>query len=484
MQTVLLWLRRDLRLSDNPALSAAVDQAERVIPVFIHAPDEEGSWQPGEASRWWLHQSLKALSARLSDLGSRLILRRGPSLEALQALVQETGAEAVFWNRLYEPLIVARDRRIKQALRQQGLAAQSFQSALLVEPWHLRTGKGEAYRVFTPFWRALQKRETPRAPVKIPRTLRTPSRWPGTEALPALGLLPSTPWYPKLEDHWQPGEQGAARALQGFMDRGLARYHEGRDLPAEDGVSRLSPHLHFGEISPFQLWQKINEVMAARSALLRGGEAWLRQLAWREFAHHILFEFPHTPDHAMYERWADFPWRDGHAPMLRAWQRGETGYPIVDAGMRELWATGYMHNRVRMIAASLLVKNIRAPWQAGARWFWDTLVDADLANNSMGWQWSAGCGADASPWFRIFNPFTQSRRFDPSGVYLRRWLPELAGLSDKQIHAPHELDEASLSAAGVRLGKEYPRPVVDYRASREQALEAAKSLRAGPGSVS
>lgn len=476
MKTALLWFRRDLRLSDNPALRAAVDQAERVIPVFIHAPAEEGGWAPGEASRWWLHQSLDALAGQLSEAGSRLILRPGPSLEALQTLLRETGAEAVFWNRLYEPLIVARDRRIKQTLRAQGVAVRSFQSALLVEPWQMRTGKGEPYRVFTPFWRSLQRRESPRQPLRKPRTLRPASRWPRSEALAGLGLLPASTWYPKLAAWWQPGEPGAMDALSRFLDSGLPVYEQRRDRPADDAVSRLSPHLHHGEISPFQAWHRVSQLMAGRTALGRGGEAWQRQLAWREFAHHVLFEFPHTADEPMYERWANFPWRREYPPLLRAWQRGETGYPIVDAGMRELWETGFMHNRVRMIAASLLVKNIRAPWQTGARWFWETLVDADLANNSMGWQWSAGCGVDASPWFRIFNPFTQSRRFDPGGHYLRRWLPELSRLPDRLIHAPHETDAASLHAAGVRLGRDYPSPVVDYRSSREQALEAARRM--------
>ncbi|MDQ2070224.1 cryptochrome/photolyase family protein [Natronospira bacteriovora] len=477
MKTLILWFRRDLRLSDNPALRAAVDVAETVIPVFIHAPEEEGQWAPGEAARWWQHESLASLADRLAESGSRLILRRGSTREVLADLLAETGAEGVYWNRLYEPALVERDRSIKQWLRAEGHEARSFQAALLVEPWAMRTGKGEPYRVFTPFWRAFGKRGSPRSPRRKPGTLRPATNWPRSESLQALGLLPAVRWYPRLASCWQPGEAGAEAALTRFLDRGLSSYHEDRDRPAVDGISRLSPHLHHGELSPFQAWQRVSERLAAQAALTQGGEAWLRELVWREFAHHVLFEFPHTPEAPLYERWADFPWREDHQPLLRAWQRGETGYPIVDAGMRELWHSGFMHNRVRMVAASLLVKNIRAPWLAGARWFWDTLVDADLANNTMGWQWSAGCGADAAPYFRIFNPFTQSRRFDGDGAYIRRWLPELARLPDKALHAPHEAEASLLQAAGVRLGKDYPRPVVDYRESRAAALAAAKQLR-------
>lgn len=476
MQSLLLWFRRDLRLSDNPALRAAVDRARTVIPVYIHAPEEEGDWAPGAASRWWLHESLRALQAELASKGSRLIIRAGPTREALAALLAETGADGVVWNRLYEPAVVDRDRRIKQWLRHEGYRAESFRGALLVEPWEMRTGKGQPYRVFTPFWRALARRGDPAAPLPRPRILRPPDGWPLSEPLEGLDLPPRVRWDRKLARHWTPGEGGAAAAVDRFLEGAMGRYDEGRDRPGEDGVSRLSPHLHFGEISPHQAWHRVQSRVAGEAAVAAGGQAWLRQLAWREFAHHVLFEFPHSADRPLYERWQAFPWRESHGAMLRAWQRGETGYPLVDAGMRELWETGYMHNRVRMVAASLLVKNIRAPWQLGARWFWDTLVDADLANNSMGWQWSAGSGADAAPYFRIFNPFTQSRRFDPAGRYIRRWVPELAGLPDRDIHAPHEAKPMVLEAAGVRPGRDYPLPVVDYRRSREEALAAAREV--------
>jgi len=475
MESCLLWFRRDLRLSDNPALRAAVDAAPTVIPVFLHCPDEEGEWAPGGASRWWLHHSLTNLQASLEGKDSRLIIRQGTdTLFLLRQLLEETGAEGVIWNRLYDPALVERDKQIKQQLRDDGYQADSHQANLLMEPWTLRTGKGEPYRVFTPFWRAMQKAPEPAEPLPRPRTLRPPSDWPRSQALADLNLLSRSQWHDKFEGYWQPGEAGAGKTLERFLDNALEGYKEDRDWPAQSATAYLSPHLHWGEISPRQAWQRVRARMAGQSSLEVGGQSWLRELAWREFAHHVLFEFPHTPDQPLYDRWADFPWRENYQPLLRAWQSGETGYPIVDAGMRELWDTGYMHNRVRMIVASLLVKNIRAPWQAGARWFWDTLVDADLANNTMGWQWSAGCGADAAPYFRIFNPWTQSRRFDPDGEYIRRWVPELAKLPGRDIHAPHEAPPALLTAADIRLGRDYPKPIIDYRSSREEALAAAK----------
>jgi len=480
METVIVWFRRDLRIADNPALRAAVDRADTVIPVYLHVPGEEGRWAPGEASRWWLHESLDALSTRLAEKGSDLIIRQGASsLTLLRELIVETGARGVYWNRLYDPLIVARDKVIKSELLAEGLSVDSFRGHLLCEPWEMRTGKGEPYRVFTPYWRSLARRGDPAEPLRQPRTLRPPAHWPRGEAVEQLALLPHPRWDHKLHHCWQPGEAGAGQALDYFLDTALADYPSARDIPADAGTARLSPHLHFGEISPHQAWHRVRARMVGQARQADGGDAWLRQLAWREFAHHVLFEFPHSSDEPLYERWTDFPWRENHQPLLRAWQRGETGFPIVDAGMRELWATGYMHNRVRMIAASLLVKNIRAPWQEGARWFWDTLVDADLANNSMGWQWSAGSGADAAPYFRIFNPWTQSKRFDPQGRYIRRWLPELARLPDRDIHAPHSAAAAILSDAGLRIGRDYPAPVIDYKTSREEALAAARVIRQG-----
>lgn len=478
MQTAIFWFRRDLRLDDNPALSAAVDTAASILPVYIHDPEAEGSWAPGAASRWWLHESLAHLQQALAARGSHLIIRRGPALEALTELLGETGAEAVFWNRLYEPDLVARDRGIKASLQEMGVQAVSRRAALVCEPWELATGAGAPYRVFTPFWRALESRHQIPEPVSPPVRLPGPDRWPASSSPAALGLvLKQARWSDKLGGYWQPGEAGALQRMEVFLERILAGYGESRDRPEEDGVSALSPHLHFGELSPARAWQRVRAQMVAEPETQRGGEAWLRELGWREFAHHVLFHFPDTPDEPLYRRWRHFPWRENPEAFLETWCRAETGVPIVDAAMRQLWETGWMHNRLRMIVASWLVKNLRVPWQEGARWFWDTLVDADLANNTLGWQWSAGCGADAAPYFRIFNPFSQSRRFDPQGRFLRRWLPELAALPDAHIHAPHEAPQAVLEEAGVTPGRDYPRPMVDYRQSRQEALAAAEKVR-------
>lgn len=478
METAIFWFRRDLRLDDNPALHAAMKRAPVIIPVYIHDPEAEGDWAPGGASRWWLHESLTHLSRELEMRGSRLILRRGPSLDVLETLLGETGAEAVFWNRLYEPDLVARDRGVKTALRGMGIHAESHRAGLLCEPWELATGSGEAYRVFTPYWRALRSRTAIPAPAGEPRALPAPPRWPASRRVAELELVPPRAgWHHKLAAYWQPGEAGGRGRLNHFLAGIMPDYAQGRDFPGIDGVSALSPHLHFGELGPARVWSRVREHLEIDPQARAGAEAWLRELGWREFAHHVLFHFPETPDQPLYRRWRHFPWREDYLPQLRAWRRGETGVPIVDAAMRQLWETGWMHNRLRMIVASWLVKNLRVPWQEGARWFWDTLVDADLANNTLGWQWSAGCGADAAPYFRIFNPFTQSRRFDPRGIFLRRWLPELAELPDRHIHAPHDAPAAVLAAAGVRPGRDYPRPMVDYRASRQQALAAAEQVR-------
>jgi deoxyribodipyrimidine photo-lyase len=460
VSTAIVWFRRDLRLADNPALRRAVDGGHRVLPVYLHAPEEEGDWAAGAASNAWLQRSLAALDASLRDLGSRLVLRSGPSLAAIEQLIEDSGAEAVYWNRLYEPDVLARDRRVKQALRARGIDAHSHNAALLVEPWEVSTGKGEPYRVFTPFWRSagqrLERLTLQPAPASLPD--------PGVDGLPwqALGLEPCPRWDRTFWEHWRPGCGGAAEALELFLDDAVEGYAEHRDRPDRRGTSRLSPHLHFGEIGPRQilaaLQSRFDAVMPARAA------RFMAELGWREFSHHLLFHFPHTAAANMNARFDRFDWREPAAGELEAWQRGRTGIPLVDAGMRELWASGWMHNRVRMIVASLLTKNLRLHWLHGARWFWDTLVDADLANNTQGWQWAAGTGADAAPYFRVFNPVLQGRRFDPNGDYVRRWVPELAALDAATIHAPWEHG----GVAG------YPAPLVDLRESRAAALRALK----------
>ncbi len=475
MKKVIWWLRRDLRLHDNPALRAAIDRADAVIPVFIWAPDEEGEWGPGGAQRWWLHQSLKALDQSLRRLDSRLILRQGDSLAALRSLLQETKAGGVFWNRLYEPRATERDTEIKEALREDGHQAESFNAGLLYEPWTQATLKGDPYRVFTPFWKSCLKGPAPATPETAPQTMPTVSAWPDGIRLDALDLMPRRDWYGGIAEAWTPGEAAGLSRLEHFLDDGLSQYHDKRDYPAVEGVSRLSPYLHFGELSPRTAWQAAS-ARRADSGCERGGEAFVRELGWREFAHHVLFHFPQTPARPMDQRFEKFPWREDPGGWLQAWQRGHTGIPIVDAGMRQLWRTGWIHNRVRMIVASFLVKNLRLDWRHGARWFWDTLVDADLASNTMGWQWSAGSGADAAPYFRIFNPVLQGEKFDPDGGFVRAYVPEVRKLPPRYVHKPWAMPAAERAKLGFELGVVYPEPLVDLKASREEALAAFKAL--------
>ncbi|MCB1923148.1 MAG: deoxyribodipyrimidine photo-lyase [Gammaproteobacteria bacterium] len=466
MSLAIVWFRRDLRLRDNPALAAALANHAQVLPVYIHAPDEEGTWPAGAASAWWLHHALADLAKLLS---ARLLLRHGPTTDTLLQLATATGAAAVYWNRLYEPAAIARDTQLKRALRAAGLQASSHNAALLAEPWEVSNKQGEPYRVFTPFWKALGARGLAHGPCAVPslqRRLLSVQRVAALApvALDEFGLLPAIRWDEGMAAAWQPTRAAAEARLDEFLADGLRHYRDGRDLPGRDWVSRLSPYLHFGQLGP-------REVVAAVRGERVGGEDFLRELGWREFAHHLLYHFPHTSEQPMDGRFAVFPWREDKA-QLRAWQRGRTGIPLVDAGMRQLWATGWMHNRVRMIVASFLSKNLLLPWHEGARWFWDTLVDADLANNSLGWQWTAGSGADAAPYFRVFNPVLQGERFDAHGTYVRQWVPELAAVPDKWLHKPWQAPKGVLSEAGVVLGTDYPCPVVDLQASRERALAA------------
>ncbi|MBX9613869.1 MAG: DNA photolyase family protein [Burkholderiales bacterium] len=471
MGCAIVWFRRDLRLDDNPALQAALEAGHVPLPVYIHAPEEEGAWTPGAASRAWLHRSLAALDQALRARGSRLTLLRGPSVVALDRLIASTGAEAVFWNRLYEPAIVARDTGVKQHLRARGLRVASFKAALLCEPWEAMTGQGEPYRVFTPFWRkaaAWLDMAPPRpAPVRLP----APPAVAG-ERLDDLRLRPATGWDRRFWEVWSPGEAGALELLDAFVEGAAYGYRVQRDFPDRIGTSRLSPHLHFGEISPRRIVARLRRE-SWPAGVRPDIERYFSELGWREFSHHLLHHFPHTADSNFDPRFDAFGWVEPEPSVLEAWQRGRTSVPIVDAGMRELWVTGWMHNRVRMIVASFLAKNLRIHWRHGARWFWDTLVDADLANNTQGWQWSAGTGADAAPYFRIFNPVRQAQRFDPAGRYIRRWLPELAALPDSAVHAPWEHPEPLR-----RLAPDYPQaPRVNLKASREAALAAWRAIR-------
>ncbi len=468
----------DLRLADNPALCAAIAAGEPVVPVYIHAPGEEAAWPPGAATRWWLHQSLTALHASLAALGSGLCVRESEdSLAALESLIGDCAASAVVWNRRYEPAIRARDERIKQALQARGIDAHSYSSALLHEPWSVKTRSGGAFQVFTPFWRACKSLGDPPAPLPAPRALRAPAVGPASQTIDGLGLMPKLDWPKGLATAWKPGERAAQSQLERFAEAALEDYPARRDAPGEAGTSRLSAHLHFGEIGARQVWHTVRRRCEAsgRHSSWRDSQ-FLAEIGWREFAYHLLYHFPHTPEQPLRPNFARFPWRSSPAALL-AWQRGLTGYPIVDAGMRELWQTGWMHNRVRMIAASFLVKDLLLPWEHGARWFWDTLVDADLASNTLGWQWVAGCGADAAPFFRVFNPVTQGERFDPIGAYVRHWVPEIAGLPDRWLHRPWAAPEEERRAAGVTLGIHYPEPLVDHDAARRAALDAFEHLR-------
>jgi deoxyribodipyrimidine photo-lyase len=475
MNTALVWFRRDLRLADNPAWNAACAAHAQVLPVFID--DDEGPWQAGAASRWWLHHALGALDADLRGAGAGLHLRRGEALAVLRELIAHSGAGAVYWNRRYEPAAIERDTRIKSALQAGGIAVHSHNANLWCEPWQAATGQGQPYRVFTPYWKNLRPQLQAVEPLPKPRV----PGWralPGGLALDALSLLPRIDWTGGLAAHWRPGEAGAHEWLDIFADDALGDYAHARDLPARHGTSRLSPHLHFGEISPRQIHHALVQRSQAVDAKRRPDiEPYLRELGWREFAHHLLYHFPRTPTENFNPRFDAFRWADDSPVALRRWQRGRTGIPLVDAGMRELWHTGWMHNRVRMVVGSFLTKNLRQHWRHGARWFWDTLVDADLASNTLGWQWVAGCGADAAPYFRVFNPVIQSKKFDPDGTYLRRWLPELADAPASVLHEPWK-DEALLRRCG------YPAPMVDLAQSRQQALDAYAALPAGAGGAS
>ena len=417
-----------------------------MIPVFIWSPEEEGDWPPGAASRWWLHQSLASLGAELEKRGSRLIVRRGPAAATLSRMVAESGASAVLWNRRYEPAALARDRAVTSKLEEHGVIATSFNGSLLFEPWTIRNSSEQPFRVFTPFWRACLSKPLAHFSEDAPKRLPPPDLWPHSLRLAELSLEPSVDWAAGLREIWQPGESGAKGQLQRFLREALVEYPAHRDRPGLVGTSRLSPHLHFGEISPGQVQRAILDVANGNRAAC---DAYLRQLGWREFAYHLLYHNPESPHQALRPEFAAFPWRTDEQ-QFEAWKRGKTGYPLVDAGMRELWHTGWMHNRVRMVAASFLVKHLLIDWQAGAAWFWDTLVDADLANNTLGWQWVSGCGADAAPYFRIFNPAIQAEKFDPGGSYIRRWVPESKRLIPIVDHG--EARQRALAAL-ARIGR-------------------------------
>ncbi len=463
----LVWLRNDLRLADNPALQAAAHDGRPVIAIYVHETDPE--LRPvGAAARWWLHHSLVALEADLAQHGIVFEVLSGRAGAVLEKFAHDKDAAAVHWNRRYAPAERDLDAAIKSKLRETGISVTSHPGNLLVEPWMIETGQHKPYSVFTPFWKSL--RNIPiEAPLPAPkeRTARKTRSVDGGYDIPF--------WAPKMAQYWTIGEAGARDALGAFLDERLADYPDGRDIPAKNLTSRLSPHLRFGEISPRQIWRAARMRADAEPTLAGSVEKFLSELAWREFSYHQLYHRQDIAEISMQGKYEGMRWR--HAPNdLAAWQAGQTGIPIIDAGMRELWETGYMHNRVRMLVASFLSKNLLTDWRLGEKWFWDCLVDADMANNPASWQWVAGSGLDAAPYFRIFNPVTQGERFDASGDYVRRWVPEIAELSDKFVHKPWEAPASDLTAAGIVLGKTYPRPIADLKDTRQRALDASTAL--------
>ena len=474
-----MWFRQDLRLSDNPALTAAAS-AKNTLALYILDDINSEQWRMGAASRWWLHHSLQSLNTALDG---KLLVLAGDPMQLLAPIAKALDISQIHWNRCYEPWRVQRDQRLKEQLDAASIDAVSHKAALLWEPWEVKKKDGGHYQVFTPFYRrGCLQAGIPRAPIPAPKDLSlfrdiepdSLKKSMGVEGINALGLLPKIGWDKTMRKTWQIGEQAAQKRLAQFLHQGLENYKQGRNYPERNNVSRLSPHLHFGEISPKQVWHE-----AVRTGLEEEFDTDLdcfqSELGWREFSHSLLFYHPTLPLQNLQTKFDRFPWSTDKAA-LTAWQNGMTGYPLVDAGMRELWQTGYMHNRVRMVVGSFLVKNLLMHWHHGEAWFWDCLVDADLAANSASWQWIAGCGADAAPYFRVFNPVTQSERFDPNGTYIRQYVPELAALPDKYIHNPSAAPTKVLEEAGVLLGKHYPHPIIDLKESRERALAAFKSL--------
>ena len=465
--TAIHWFRQDLRLSDNPALDSAA-QYETLIPIYILDEVNSGEFKMGAASKWWLHQSLTKLN---ESLDGKLLVYQGNPHEILNKLIEEQEVSYVTWNRCYEPWRIDRDKEIKRNFEDKNVAVESFSASLLWEPWTISKDDGTPYRVFTPFYKkGCLNSEEPRLPAGKVDLSNLYSEDLSSDSITDLNLLPTIKWYESFEEEWNPGEIGAEQNLNSFLDSGLLNYKEGRNFPSQEFVSRLSPHLHFGEISPNEVWYRA-KTKEGISGIEKSLAHFHSELGWREFSYYLLYHFPDLPNKNFQEKFDIFPWQENEE-FLALWQKGNTGYPIVDAGMRELWQTGYMHNRLRMIVGSFLVKNLLIDWRFGERWFWDCLVDADLASNSASWQWVAGSGADAAPYFRIFNPITQGLKFDPEGEYTKKYVPELRDLPNKYLFSPWEAPENILAGAGIELGKNYPKPMVDLKLSRETALEA------------
>lgn len=469
----ILLFRNDLRLSDHPALTAAASNGQPVICLFVN--DAEPADPSGGAQLWWLHHSLAALAQQIAGLGGQLVLRSGPTLAVLEDVIRETGAHAVHWSRRYTPNTIAADTALKAQLKDKGIHAESHTGRYLFEPWQVTTKAGTPFRVFSPFWRGcLTQLDQVAALLPVPKAAFL--RGVPSETLQDWDFLPQRPnWARGFDPIWTPGEVGAVARLDDFLETRARGYAQGRDFPAAEHVSNLSPHLQMGEITPRQILASLRRAEGLGDVSGTDGAKFLAELGWREFSAYLLFHNPTLPSKEFQPKFVPFPWRDAPADLV-AWQTGQTGYPIVDAGMRELWQTGTMHNRVRMIVASFLIKHLRVNWRAGLVWFHDTLLDADVASNAASWQWVAGCGADAAPYFRIFNPITQATKFDPTGAYIRQWVPELSALPDRYLGAPWQAPEAVLQGASVRLGVTYPHPIVDHASARTAALDAFGGL--------
>jgi deoxyribodipyrimidine photo-lyase len=472
----LVWFRRDLRLADNPALHAAAQSGRPLLFVYVREDDPALRLSPGAAADWWLHHSLTSLSGGLEDIGGRLTLRSGKAADIIPEIVRQAGVREVFWNRIEWPWLDARDRDIARALQDDDIKPRAFRAATLLDPASVLNKSGDPYKVFSAFWRAAQKDFEPRSPLPAPDRIKAADTI-GSDALEDWQLLPRNPdWASGFSERWTPGEPAARKRLDSFLGDALSGYKETRDRPDLAGTSRLSPHLAWGEISPRAVWHRV-QLQAERGKAYGATEKYLAEIGWRDFAYYLVHHFGDLREKNFDSKFDHFPWRENEDG-LTAWQRGQTGVPMVDAAMRELWSTGWMHNRTRMIAASYLIKHLGCHWADGMRWFEDTLVDADPNVNAASWQWVAGSGADAAPYFRIFNPATQGEKFDPEGHYVRRWVPELAELPKRDIHAPWEASDGELAREGVELGKTYPRPVVGLKEGREAALEAFETMKA------
>ncbi len=475
-KTTIYCFRNDLRLSDNPALKESIKSKLPILLCYIFDDHSPKQWRIGRASRWWLHHSLNSLQQKIQSLGGKLILRSGIWHEQIVKIAKETQTTEVFCQRSYLPHEIEQENKARTSLLNLGAKLKRFNSYLLYEPEEIQTKAGTPFKVFTPFWNACLNQSDTQLPLNPPKKIDFSSIKIKSDPLQSWNLLPTNPdWSTGISNSWTPGEIGAQKRLKEFLKKST-EYKNQRDLPASEATSKLSPHLHFGEISPRQIWHQINKRIITDPSATKGAESFLRQLGWRDFANHLIFHWPDLPTQPFKKEFKKFKWKN-KTKKLNAWQKGLTGYPLVDAGMRQLWETGWMHNRVRMIAASLLIKNTLQPWQIGEQWFWDTLVDADLAINAASWQWVAGSGSDAAPYFRIFNPVIQSKKFDPQGQYIRKWIPELKHLSNKSIHTPWLASKNELDNAKITLGKNYPKPIIDLKFSRDKALQEYKKIK-------